>query len=256
MTKGGQDVRFSLPEVLKDVSRVAMLPTCLVDVFYSRVGEAVVSVLERIGLEVHVPPASICCGLPFYNNGYVEQARSIAQGLIEAFAGEEPIVVPSGSCSWMMRHVYPQLVPEGGAFATRVVEFSELMAHIPGWRTEPPAGCARATYHPSCHLLRGLGVADEPKAVLGQIQGVALCAMDREVDCCGFGGSFAVRYPELSVAMADDKLASAARTDAQALVVTDVGCMMQLEGRANHTGVKLRVLHLAELLAESKVRRP
>jgi L-lactate dehydrogenase complex protein LldE len=228
-----------------------LFPTCLVDAFYPRVGIAVVTTLERLGCTVECPASQTCCGLPLYNNGYVDDARAVAANTLRALPGDDPVVVPSGSCAWMLRHVYPRLLPEGEAFGKRVIEFSELLDRSPEWR----ARCANrsVTYHPSCHLLRGLGVEAEPKRVLARIDGLSLCPMDREDHCCGFGGSFSVRYPEVSTSIVDDKIGSAERTGADTVVTTDVGCLMQIEGRLQRTARPLRVVHLAECVAESLV---
>ncbi len=241
---------MSAPEA-KDPKSVSLFATCLVDALYPRVGAAVVQTLERAGCEVDLPEGQTCCGLPFYNNGYVAEATRLAQNTIAALEGQQPVVVPSGSCAWMMRSIYPRLLPAGEAFSKRVVEYSELLSKLPGWTARTPPAAGKVTYHPSCHLLRGLHVEKEPKSVLGRIEGLSLCPMDREKDCCGFGGSFSVRYPEVSTSMLEDKLASAQRTGAETIVVTDVGCLMQLEGGQRRREAGPRVIHLAELLEES-----
>jgi L-lactate dehydrogenase complex protein LldE len=232
--------------------RLDLFATCLVDAFYPEVGEAVVTVLERRGHEVALPPGQTCCGMPLYNNGFVEEARKAALHTLSAMPGDAPIVVPSGSCAWMLRHVYPELVPgeRGRAFAARVREFSELAG-----ADSPPAcrlpAAEKATYHPSCHLKRGLGVDEPPRALLRSIGGLEVTPLRGEDECCGFGGAFAVRYGEVSGAMLDDKLAAARATGAKTLVVTDVGCMLHLDGGARKSGCPFRVRHLAELLAEA-----
>jgi L-lactate dehydrogenase complex protein LldE len=231
---------------------IDLFATCLVEAFYPQVGEAVVEVLERAGFQVSLPPDQTCCAMPLYNNGFVEEARSVARRTVAAFPGEAPIVVPSGSCAWMLRHIYPELLPDerGRAFAARVREFSELLGEAPpAARLETPR---KATYHPSCHLRRGLGVDEPPRALLRSIAGLELAPLAAEEECCGFGGTFAVRYGEVSGAMLDDKLACARTTGADTLVVTDLGCMLQLDGGARKSGCPFEVRHIAELLAEAR----
>ena len=231
--------------------RVSLFVTCLVDAFYPKVGQAVVRTLERFGFQVQVPTGQTCCGLPFFNNGYRAEAAALAAKTAAAMAGDDPVVSPSGSCAWMLRNVYPELLPKPVAdgFCPRVVEYSQLLDRTDGWRTSSPP--TKVTYHPSCHLLRGLEVEHEPKRVLGRVDGLTMCPMDRETHCCGFGGTFSVRFPEVSAGLLDDKLASAQRSGAERIVVTDAGCMMQLDGGARRAGSALRVVHLAELLDET-----
>ena len=232
--------------------RVSLFATCLVDAFYPRVGQAVVRTLERFGFHVTFPADQTCCGLPFYNNGYRDQAAALARKTVAAMRGDDPIAVPSGSCAWMMRNVYPELLPGEDArmFSARVVEYSQLLDRAGDWRLR--VSPTKVTYHPSCHLLRGLGVEAEPKRVLGRVEGLVLCPMDRETHCCGFGGTFSVRFPEVSGALLDDKLASARRSGAERMVVTDAGCMLQLDGGGQRAGAPVRVVHLAEVLDDAE----
>ncbi len=242
-------------------AKVDLFATCLVDSLFPHVGEAVVKVLEALGDEVALPPAQTCCGLPLYNNGYQDEARSVARETIDAMEGPDKVVVPSGSCAWMLRHVYLELFPAGTpehararAFAARVEEFSEHVAARakPGqFRSAEPIV---ATYHASCHLLRGLRVEAPPKDTLRAIAGVELRPMECETDCCGFGGTFAARYADVSSAILDKKLASARATGASLVVLNDGGCMLQIDGGARRQGCEFRVRHLAEVLAESLSR--
>jgi L-lactate dehydrogenase complex protein LldE len=234
------------------MTAVSLFATCIVDTIYPNVGEAVVEVLERQGTTVRFPPGQTCCGLPFYNNGYHEQARRQAEHTIEAMAGDEPIVVPSGSCAWMMRKVYPELVPgAASSFSARVFEFSELLVERMGGVKGLCAEGARVTYHPSCHLLRGLRVIRPPLRLLESIDGLEVAPLERDDECCGFGGTFAVRQPGVSSSMLEDKLRNTAATGAQTLVVTDPGCLLQLDGGARHAGCPFSVRHLAEVIADA-----
>lgn len=231
---------------------LSLFATCLVEAFYPRVGQAVVEVLERLGHDVDLPPEQTCCGLPLYNSGFHDEAAKVAAHAIRALAGTRRVVVPSGSCAWMMRVAYPELVPEGGrALAERVVEFTEVVEQANVTARALPG--ASATYHASCHLERALGGAGRPERVLARIEGLARCPMQGQATCCGFGGTFAVRYPEVSGALLDEKLDHAAKTGAEKLVVTDPGCMLHLDGGAHRRGSGPKVVHLAELLLESGV---
>jgi L-lactate dehydrogenase complex protein LldE len=237
---------------MAEPKRLSLFATCLVDSLYPRVGQAVVETLERLGCQVGYPEGQTCCGLPFYNNGFVDEARALAERTIDAMAGEETVVVPSGSCAWMMREIYPTLSERGAKLSSRVREYSEVLDELPGFRAKTGAEGAprKLTYHPSCHLTRGLGVDAPPRRALARIEGTTLCPLKGETQCCGFGGTFSVRYPEISTAMLEDKLADAAKTGAELLVVTDVGCLMQLEGGLKRKEAATRVVHLSELLAE------
>lgn len=236
---------------------VSLFPTCIVDSLYPEVGEAVVDVLERLNVSVDLPEGQTCCGLPLYNNGYHDEARAVAARTIAAMAGEQTIVVPSGSCAWMMRKIYPKLLGEvGEAFAARVREFSEFVAAecvtkdaTPRFRLPQVKTC---TYHASCHLLRGLHLPEPPRALLAATEQLDVRPLEQAEECCGFGGTFSVRYDQVSTKMMDDKLAHARATGAETLVVTDPGCMLHLDGGARRQG-GIRVRHLAEVLAEAEL---
>jgi L-lactate dehydrogenase complex protein LldE len=239
---------------------VDLFATCLVDSLYPQVGEAVVAVLERLGERVGLPEDQTCCGLPLYNNGYVEEARRVARHSLSVFRDDVPLVVPSGSCAWMLRHVYPELFPAdteehevARAFAARVEEFSEHVARarLPKMSLPQPRV---VTYHASCHLLRGLRVEGPPRTLLASVDNLELRAMDCETECCGFGGTFSARYPDVSSSMLDKKLASAARTNAELVVLNDAGCMLQVDGGARRRGCEFQVKHLAEVLDEAMPR--
>ena len=242
-------------------AEVDLFATCLVDSLYPEVGEAVVTVLEALGAKVRLPGGQTCCGLPLYNNGYVEEAREIARKTIGAMSAEAAIVVPAGSCAWMLRHVYPELFPEGSpdhqrarAFADRVEEFSEYVARHAKPSQFKLATPQTATYHASCHLLHGLRVEAPPKALLAAVENLELRPMSCETECCGFGGTFAARYPGVSMAILDKKLAGARATGASLVVLNDGGCMLQMDGGARRQGCDFQVRHLAEVLAEALPR--
>jgi L-lactate dehydrogenase complex protein LldE len=231
--------------------RVSLFVTCILDALYPQVGEAVLKVLERWGWQVSFPPEQTCCGLPLYNNGYREEAAKIARHTVSAMAGEDPVVVPGGSCAWMLRKVYPELVgADGERLAARVKELSELLVESDAPPVGPTAAVRKVTYHPSCHLLRGLGIEKAPLELLRAQPHLQLVPLAGAGECCGFGGTFAVRYGAVSTEIMKDKLAHAAESGAERLVVTDPGCLLHLDGGARRAGAPFSVCHLAELLAE------
>ena len=238
---------------------VALFITCLTDQFYPRVGVAVTKILEHFGCTVHFPRLQTCCGQPFYNNGFHDPARDLATRMIEIFEPYEYVVTPSGSCCAMVREHFEHLLhgdhawePAVRRLASRTFEFVEFLDKIlkvdlsklalPTPRT--------VTYHYTCHL-RGIGVKDEGVRLLRQINGVDFRPLDKTDQCCGFGGTFAVKYPAISGAIVEDKVSSIAATKAQTTICNDAGCTMNISGMCNRHGVETRVTHIAELLAEA-----
>lgn len=244
---------------------VSLLVTCLVDLFRPAAGLAAVRLLRRRRLAVRVPRGQTCCGLPLFNSGYRALAARVARRTIGLFAGTDPVVIPSGSCAWMVKAEYPHLFPDdpattraAQALAARVVELSQLLASLPvdgGPAPEaatPGRAPLRVAYHDSCHLLRGLGEAEAPRRLLRRVPGVELVELPDAEECCGFGGSFAARLPEVSGAILGNKLARIRESGADALVACDAGCLMQIEAGARRAGERVRVLHLAELLSSEE----
>jgi len=237
-------------------ARVSLFITCLVDQFFPRVGIAMVKVLERCGLMVDFPAAQTCCGQPAFNSGFHDEARRVARTWLAAFRESETIVAPSGSCVSMVRQSFPELFHHESAereealrLASRTYELTEFLVSVLGREDVGAEFAGAVTYHESCHLLRELRVSRQPRALLKKVRGLELREMDLAQECCGFGGAFSAKFPELSAAMADDKLRAAERCGAQALVACDMGCLMHLEGRARRRGLPLRCLHVAEVLA-------
>jgi L-lactate dehydrogenase complex protein LldE len=236
--------------------RVLLMRTCLADAVAPGVARAARRVLERAGVDVAVPGGQTCCGQPAWSAGHPDQARPVARRALRAFAGDDPVVVPSGSCAAMVRHAYPELFagrPEEAAaraMAERTVELSQLIARE-GLRVGPAGGAGgrSVTYHDSCHMLRILGERESARAALAQVAGLELRELDGTDVCCGFGGTFSVGFPELSGRLGEEKARSAAATGADELVACDLSCLLHIAGRARRTGVPLRVRHLAEVLA-------
>ena len=236
-------------------SRVALFVTCLGDVFYPKVGEATVRLLHRLGIAVDFPLGQTCCGQPAFNAGFRQPARDVARRNLALFANAEYIIVPSGSCAAMWRVFYPELFADdpvlgeqAEALAARTYELAEFIVQVVGVERLGAVFHGKVTYHASCHLLRELGVAEEPRRLIMAVEGAELVPMDLAEQCCGFGGTFAVKYPEISDAMLQKKIASLKRAGADALVSCDAGCLMHIAGRLRRQGETIRIMHLAELL--------
>ncbi len=236
--------------------RVQLFVTCLVDNLFPEIGEDVVTVLERAGVQVEVPPGQTCCGQPAFNGGFLEEARAMARHFLDVFADTEgPIVAPSGSCAAMIIHHYPELFAEdpenlarARAVAARVREFSQFLVDDLG--LESVGGRPGTyTYHPSCHLTRELGVRRQPEQLLENIPGATRVDLPDADACCGFGGLFAVKLPEVSTAMMMHKLETIEQSGAEVCVTCDASCMMHLNGGLIHQGKKPVVQHIAQVLA-------
>lgn len=239
--------------------RVGLLVTCLVDLVRPRVGFATLTLLEASGAEVVVPATQTCCGQPAYNSGDLEAARTLARKLLAEFRDCDYVVVPSGSCAAMIRVHYPKLFqgrPEATEFerlAARTYELTDFLVSVA--RVEKLDGSYRGTltYHDSCSGLRELGVKTQPRSLLARLPGVKLQEMREPETCCGFGGTFSVKYGDIATRMADNKCAQAVATGADTIVGGDLGCLLNIEGRLRRRGDEhTRVLHIAEILtAES-----
>ena len=236
--------------------RVALFVTCIVDQFFPQVGESVVRILRRVGVEVTFNPAQTCCGQPAFNTGFREEAHSVASRVLDLFDDADYVVAPSGSCASMVRVFYPELFagePERLAklekLRTRFFEFSEFLVKVLKAEDVGARFPHRVAYHDSCHLLRELGIESEPRALLRAVRDIELLDLKDYQVCCGFGGTFAVKFPEVSVAMGEDKVRAALDAGAEYLVANDSGCLMHLAGLIHRQGLPLKTLHLAEVLA-------
>lgn len=236
--------------------KVGLFVTCLVDLVRPQVGFAAVKLLEQAGCEVHVPAAQTCCGQPAWNAGDNRNAAAIARNVVEAFECFDYVVAPSGSCAGMLRRHYPEVLKDDPRYAARARALAqrsyELMSFLVRVRgvTSVAARCPKSfCYHDSCSSLREMGVRDEPRALLSSVEGLERHELSDPEICCGFGGLFSVKYPEISERMADDKLADAKATGASMLVGGDLGCLLHLAGRARRKGINLEVRDAAEILA-------
>lgn len=229
--------------------RVGLFLTCLVDFFRPSVGRAARRLLERAGADVVTPPGAVCCGQPAYNSGDRKTAQALAERVIAALAPFDQVVVPSGSCAGMLRVHYPKLFPgrkDAAALAAKTRELSEYLAQQPGF-VPPGKRAAAVAYHDSCSSLRELGVAAAPRALLRNA-GVAVRELNAAQACCGFGGTFCVKYPEISARMAAEKCAAVTESGAKLLVGADLGCLLHLAGTLKRQGAPIEVRHLAEVL--------
>jgi L-lactate dehydrogenase complex protein LldE len=236
--------------------KVSLLITCLGDAIFPSAGLATVAILRRLGVEVDFPAAQTCCGQPFFNSGYKEQARALAEHTARAFDNGQIVVTPSGSCAAMVKLEYPHLFDEGTSsrsrmddLAGRTHELSDFLVNVVGIVDVGARYPGRAAYHMACHL-RGLGIQSEPEKLLRQVKDLELVPLERFDECCGFGGSFSVRYPGISGAMVQDKAALIEQSGADMVVATDSGCLMNIAGCLRRRGAKVKAVHLAEILAQ------
>ena len=234
--------------------RASLMVTCLGDLFYPEVGVRIVRLLRRLGVRVDFPTGQTCCGLPLFNSGYHAEAAEVARRTLPLFRDSQHVVVPSGSCAWMVKHEYPGLMKdaplraEAESLAARTYELSQFLVNVLGRTRFRSAIPGRVTYHDSCHLRRGLGETESPRALLRNLDGAELVELPGSDECCGFGGSFAVRLPEVSTSIVDKKLADVEATGASCLVACDTGCLMQIGGRLRRRQSPIRAVHLAEIL--------
>jgi L-lactate dehydrogenase complex protein LldE len=229
--------------------------TCLGDALFPQVGVAAVRLLRRLGVQVDFPAAQTCCGQPHFNSGYHKEARLLAKHTIEAFARSPRVVTPSGSCAAMVKLEYLELFHDDPTWqsrardlAGRTHELSDFLVNVLGRDDVGAVFPGRVTYHMACHL-RGLGLLNEPVRLLEHVRGLELVPLERADECCGFGGSFSVRYPGISGAMVQDKASFVEKAGVDAVVATDAGCLMNIAGCLRRCGSQVRALHLAEVLA-------
>jgi L-lactate dehydrogenase complex protein LldE len=225
--------------------RVGLFIPCFVDQLFPKVGIAMVQVLGRLKINVDYPAAQTCCGQPAFNTGYWDEARQLAQRCREIFAGYDAVVCPSGSCTAMVRNFYPELGVEPPA----TFEFAEFLVKRLGVTDVGARFPAKVTYHDACHALRELRLKDEPRQLLRNVRGLELIEMNEAETCCGFGGTFSVKFPMISYAMDEVKCASIALTGAAYVVSSDSSCLMQIAGCLQKQKSPVKTIHLAEVLA-------
>ncbi|MGG5821307.1 (Fe-S)-binding protein [Falsiroseomonas sp. HW251] len=242
--------------MLQSRPRVALFVTCLVDLYRPTVGFAAIRLLEQAGCQVEVPEAQTCCGQPAYNTGDRATARDLARNVIDAFLPYDFVVAPSGSCGGMIAHHYPGLFDDDPEYRARAERLGAKTHELVSFLTDVmgldnvTARCdAIVTYHDSCSGLRELGVKEQPRRLLNSVAGVTLSELPDAEVCCGFGGTFCVKYPDISVRMVSDKVANIAQTGADLLLAGDLGCLLNMAGRLKREGSSVQVRHVAEVLA-------
>ncbi len=236
--------------------QVQLFITCLTDSFFPKTGQAVVDILQRLGIDVGFAHEQTCCGQPQFNAGLRKDARAMAEHTIKVFENTKgDIVTPSGSCAHMFRHNYAELFegdpiwyPRAKALAARTYEFTEYLVDKLGVTNVGAKWSGMLTYHPSCHTLRGINVDKQPRALLANVQGAMLVDLPHAEECCGFGGIMSVEHPELSAEWLKRKISNLEASQSPTLVVTDAGCLMHIAGGLNRQKKTQRVMHIAEVL--------
>jgi L-lactate dehydrogenase complex protein LldE len=238
-------------------SNVTLFVQCLVDGIFPQVGEALVEIFRRLDVPVKIPLNQTCCGQPAYNSGYHAPARKAARHFIETFEAAEVIVCPSGSCVDMVRHHYPELFAEApdwraraAAVAKKTFELTQFLVDQLGVTDLGARFDGTVTYHDSCHLSRYLGVADQPRALIKAVRGATLVEMADSDRCCGFGGTFAVKYADISAGLLAEKVANIVATGADTVVGCDLSCLMHIQGMLSRRKLPVRAMHIAELLIQ------
>lgn len=245
--------------------RVALMVTCVNDAMFPGTGQAVVTLFERLGVEVDFPVAQTCCAQPMVNTGYLDEAVPVVRTFVDAFAGYDAIVTPSGSCAGSVRHQHsivarrsgdPALAEAVARTSPRTYELTEFLVDVLGVTDVGAYFPHTVTYHPTCHSLRMLGVGDRPTRLLQAVRGLRLVELPGAEECCGFGGTFAVKNADTSVAMGADKARHVRSTDAEVLVAGDNSCLLHIGGMLSRQQAGVRVMHLAEILASTEAGGP
>lgn len=237
--------------------RVQLFSTCLVDSFFPETGEATVRLLRHFGVDVTYPKGQTCCGKPTDSGGYSSESRKAAEHFISVFQGSDPIIIPSGSCASMVKNHYPELFKDDArmrekaeAIGSRTHELSHFLVHVLRVHEAGLTGKGRITYHASCQLTRELGVREEPLLLLKSLKGVEFVPLPYADRCCGFGGIFMAKLPELSVALAEEKAETILSTGADTVTGCDHGCLMNIADALRRRGSPVQVRHIAAVLAE------
>ncbi len=230
--------------------------TCLADMFYPEAGLAGIKLIQQQGIKVIFPAQQTCCGQPAYNSGFPAQAAAVAKKQIDIFYKNIPIVVPSGSCAGMMRHHYPKLFENDSDldqikdFSNRIYELAEFLVNVLNIQLEDKGDPIRVTWHSSCHAMREMKVTEDSKSLIRQLKNVELVDLENEYECCGFGGTFAVKQPQLSGVMVNDKVDYIKQSRAVRVLSGDCGCLMNISGAMEYRQVPITGQHLAEFIWE------
>src|SRR5688572_21416341 len=242
------------------MARAQLFITCLSDQFYTSTLQNMTNILERLGVELTFPPEQTCCGQPLFNNGFEDKTRAVALNFIRAFGkNNAPIVGPSGSCVSMIKHYYPSLFKDGTPeyvlamdISSRTFEFTEYLVNVLKVTDIGAVYPHKVTYHASCHYLREMGLKTEAKTLLNSVKGLEFISLKEEETCCGFGGAFAVTFPEVSRSMMENKVKDILASGADTVVTCEPGCLMNVAGGLHKAGSKIRAMHIIDLLASKQ----
>ena len=236
--------------------KVALFVTCLVDQFFPQVGVATIKILRHLGCQVEFPRTQTCCGQPAFNSGFRAEAKRVAQKFIKEFEPYEYIVAPSGSCTAMVAHFYkelfsdePQTLEKVHQLAAKIYELSDFLVNVLHVEDVGAEFRGKVTYHDACHLLRNLQVRDEPRRLLRAVRHCEFVELPNTEQCCGFGGTFAVKLPDISMGIVEEKIKNTVASGANVLVACDLSCLMHIAGAMSRQNVPVKTMHLAELLA-------
>ena len=236
---------------------ITLFIQCLVDTMYPEVGQAMVRLFEKLGISVEIPLDQTCCGQPAFNSGYRKEAKIAAKRFITIFETAEVIVCPSGSCVDMVKHQYPGLFTDGSHWQERaktvsakIFELTEYLVDVIEVEDVGARFQGKVTYHDSCHLLRNLGVADQPRRLIANVRDTQLVEMKNSEKCCGFGGTFSVKYPDISTAILEEKVDNIVAAEVDAVVGCDISCLMNIQGMLSRRKSHIKIMHIAELLAQ------
>ena len=240
-------------------AKADLFVTCIVDQLFPEVGVSVVRVLRRLGVEVGFPEGQTCCGQALYNSGFTQEAREMALRTLDEFRDSDYVIVPSGSCSAMMKVFYldlfedePEQLRRAVAFSNRVYEFSEFLVKVLEVDDPGVQGSGSAVFHPGCHLMREMEVRNEPQGLLNAVDGLEMRELPNAETCCGFGGSFSVKLPHISEGMLADKVASVRESRADTLVSCDMSCLMHIGGALRREDPDIRIRHIAQVLDQDQ----
>ncbi|CAB1063086.1 Predicted L-lactate dehydrogenase, Fe-S oxidoreductase subunit YkgE [Olavius sp. associated proteobacterium Delta 1] len=241
---------------MSETKTITLFIQCLVDGVYPEVGEAMVKIFRSLGFDLVCPTQQTCCGQPAFNSGYRREASAAAKRFIEIFEPADTVVCPSGSCVTMVRHHYPELFRDdvawrqrAGQVAGKTYELTEYLVDVLGVDDLGAHYDGKITYHDSCHLLRNLRIKDQPRRLLHNVSGADFVEMNDSDKCCGFGGSFSVKYADISAAMVEDKVNNIIDSGADTVVGCDMGCLMNIQGMLSRKGSEIKTLHIAQILA-------
>ena len=230
--------------------KIALFIPCYIDQIFPEIGVATVEILKKFKLNVYFPEDQTCCGQPAFNTGYRKEAKELAYRFVKIFEKYDYIVSPSGSCTAMVKNFYSELgVDERGVIKNKIFELTQFLVNVLNIKSTGASFEAKVTYHDSCHLLRELGIKSEPRLLLKNVKGLELVEMPGSENCCGFGGTFSVKFPEISTAMVEDKVKSIQSTGAQFVTSTDASCLMQIDGFIKRNKIPVKTIHIAEILA-------